>query len=61
MTAITLIMYSIGMVAFGLKDILSKVFYAIQDTSTPMKNGILAMILNIVLNIILVKKQRLQD
>lgn len=59
MTAIALIMYSIGMVAFGLKDILSKVFYAIQDTSTPMKNGILAMILNIVLNIILVKKLKI--
>ena len=55
MTAIALIMYSIGMVAFGLRDILGKVFYALQDTKTPMTNGAIAMIMNIVLNIILVK------
>lgn len=55
MTAIALVMYSLGMVAFGLRDILGKVFYAIQDTKTPMKNGIIAMIMNIVLNVILVK------
>ena len=55
MTAIVLIMYSIGMVAFGLRDILGKVFYALQDTKTPMINGAMAMIMNIVLNIILVK------
>ena len=55
MTAIALIMYSIGMVAFGLRDILGKVFYSLQDTKTPMINGAIAMIMNIVLNIILVK------
>lgn len=55
MTAIALIMYSIGMVAFGLRDILGKVFYALQDTKTPMINGAMAMVMNIVLNIILVK------
>lgn len=54
-TAIALIMYSIGMVAFGLRDILTKVFYSLQDTKTPMLNGVLAMSMNIVLNIILVK------
>lgn len=55
MTAIALIMYSIGMVAFGLRDILGKVFYALKDTKTPMINGVIAMLMNIVLNIILVK------
>ena len=55
MTVIALIMYSIGMVAFGLRDILGKVFYALQDTKTPMINGAIAMVMNIVLNIILVK------
>ncbi|WP_122641317.1 murein biosynthesis integral membrane protein MurJ [Romboutsia sp. Marseille-P6047] len=54
MTSIALIMYSIGMVAFGLRDILGKVFYALQDTKTPMVNGMIAMGMNIVLNIILV-------
>lgn len=55
MTAIALVMYSIGMVAFGLRDILGKVFYALQDTKTPMINGAIAMVMNIVLNLILVK------
>ena len=55
MTAIALIMYSIGMVAFGLNDILGKVFYALKDTKTPMINGSIAMGMNIVLNIILVR------
>lgn len=56
MTSIALVFYSIGMVAFGLRDVLGKVFYSLQDTKTPMKNGAMAMVFNIVLNIILVKK-----
>lgn len=55
MTAIALIFYSIGMVAFGLRDILGKVFYSLQDTKTPMINGAIAMILNIALNLVLVR------
>lgn len=43
------------MVAFGLRDILDKLFYELQDTKTPMINGAIAMDMNIVLNIILVK------
>lgn len=55
MTAIALVMYSIGMVAFGLRDILGKVFYSLQDTKTPMINGAIAMIMNIAFNLILIK------
>lgn len=55
MTSIALAMYSLGMLAFGLRDILGKVFYALQDTKTPMINGAIAMVMNIVLNIILIK------
>ena len=55
MTAIALVFYSIGLVAFGLRDVLGKVFYSLQDTKTPMINGAIAMVLNIILNIILVK------
>lgn len=54
-TAIALTMYSIGMIGFALRDILGKIFYSIQDTKTPMINGAIAMGVNIVLNIILVK------
>lgn len=55
MTAIALIFYSLGMLAFGLRDVLSRVFYALKDTKTPMINGAISMILNIILNIILIK------
>lgn len=55
LTATALIFYSIGMIGFGLRDILDKVFYSLKDTKTPMLNGIISMTLNIILNIILVK------
>jgi len=55
MTAIALVCYSIGMIGFGLRDILNRVFYSIQDTRTPMINGALSMGMNILLNIILIK------
>lgn len=55
LTAIALIFYSIGMIGFSLREILGRVFYSLQDTKTPMKNGAVAMIMNIILNIILVQ------
>lgn len=55
MTVIALIFYSIGMTALGLREILAKVFYSLKDTKTPMINGIITMILNIILNLVLVK------
>ncbi|KKY01106.1 integral membrane protein MviN [Paraclostridium benzoelyticum] len=55
LTATALVFYSIGMVGFGLRDILDKVFYSLKDTRVPMINGIITVLLNIVLNIILVK------
>lgn len=55
MTAIALACYSIGMIGFGLREILNRVFYSLQDTKTPMINGALAMGMNIVLNIVLIR------
>lgn len=46
--------FAIGYLGYSIRDILSRTFYSIQDTITPMKNGIIAVILNILLNIILV-------
>jgi putative peptidoglycan lipid II flippase len=53
MTKSALIFYSIGIIGFGLRDILGKIYYSLQDTRTPMINGVIAMTLNIILNIIL--------
>ena len=55
MTVIALVMYSVGMIAFGLREILGKVFYSLQDTKTPMMNGAIAVIMNIILNLVLVR------
>lgn len=55
LTATALIFYSVGTIGFGLRDILGKVFYSLKDTKTPMINGVLAVILNIILNLALVK------
>ena len=55
MTSIALIFYSLGMIGFGLRDILGKVFYSLQDTKTPMINGSITVALNIVLNLIFIR------
>jgi putative peptidoglycan lipid II flippase len=41
------------MVGFGLREVLSRVFYSLQDTRTPMINAAIGMLLNIILNIVL--------
>jgi putative peptidoglycan lipid II flippase len=55
MTSDALFFYSIGMIGFGLREVLSRTFYAMQDTKTPMNNAAIAMVMNIILNIILSK------
>lgn len=55
MTSIALVMYSIGMVSFGIRDIMGRIFLSLQDTKTPMINGIICMVINIIINIILIK------
>lgn len=53
MTSYALFFYSIGMLGFGLREILSRAFYSMQDTKTPMINAAIGMVLNIILNIVL--------
>ena len=52
-TAIALLYYSIGLCAFSGVKVLAAGYYSLQDTKTPMKVGVYAMFLNIVLNLIL--------
>lgn len=54
-TSIALSCYSIGMIGFGLREVLNKVFYSLKDTKTPMINGAVSMIINIAMNLILIK------
>lgn len=55
MTSEALIFYSIGLVAMALRLLITRVYYSLQDTKTPMINGAISVGFNIVLNIILVK------
>ncbi len=55
MTSAAFFFYSIGMIGYGLREVLSRAFYSMQDTRTPMINAAIAMLLNIVLNFILSK------
>lgn len=53
LTSTALFFYSIGMLGFGLREVLSRTFYSLQDTKTPMVNAAIAVVINIILNIIL--------
>ncbi|WP_270942929.1 murein biosynthesis integral membrane protein MurJ [Romboutsia lituseburensis] len=55
MTANILIVYIIGILAFSLRNLVSKAFYSLHDTKTPMITGSIAIVFNIVLNFILSK------
>lgn len=55
MTAIALSCYAVGMMAFGLRDILNQIFYSLKDTKTPMINGTFSVALNIALNLLSIK------
>lgn len=53
MTSNALLFYSIGIIGIALREVLSRTFYSLSDTKTPMVNGSVAVLLNIVLNIVL--------
>lgn len=55
MTSGALVFYSLGLVGAALRLMLNKVFYSFQDTKTPMINGAIAVVSNIILNLILIK------
>lgn len=54
MSARSLMAFSIGLTGYIFIKVLAPAFYARQDTSTPVRIGIIAMLSNMVLNVILV-------
>ena len=54
MTSTAFRFYIIGLIGFSFKDIVSRVFYSMQDTKTPMILGVVAVTINIILNFILI-------
>jgi len=55
MTAVALGCYSASIIGIGLREFLNRVFFARQDTKTPVANGIFVIVINIVLSLIFVK------
>ena len=54
MAALSLRAYSLGLIAFMLVKVLAPGFYARQDTATPVKIGIVAMVANMLMNLLFV-------
>ena len=54
MTTRSLITYTIGMLGFISVKVLASAYYARQDTRTPVRIGVIAMITNICLNLLLI-------
>lgn len=55
MTSQALIFYALGLVGSSLRLMLNKVYYSFQDTKTPMINGMIAVVVNLIFNLILIK------
>ncbi|MGV8155204.1 MAG: murein biosynthesis integral membrane protein MurJ [Alkaliphilus sp.] len=54
MTSVALVFYSLGLVGIGTSTLLQRVYFSMQDTKTPMYVGVVAVVINIVLNLILI-------
>ena len=52
---IALRFYILGVFSYGMRDILTRAFNACQDTRTPMLNAVGTVVVNIVLNVLLVR------
>lgn len=55
-TAAALFFYSFGLFAYAGTKILTNGFYALQDTKTPVKVAFVALVINIIFNVILMWK-----
>ena len=55
-TGYALLFYSIGIFAYGALHVITRAFYSLQDTYTPVLAGIFSIVVNIVLSYYLVDK-----
>ncbi|MHC4293342.1 MAG: murein biosynthesis integral membrane protein MurJ [Planctomycetota bacterium] len=53
-TAFTLPFYTLGLTGYFIQQIVTRSFYSIQDSKTPMRSALVVVFINIVLNIILI-------
>lgn len=55
LTSNALLFYCPSMIAYGIRDILNKAFYSLKDVKTPMINSFFGIIINIIINLFIVK------
>src|SRR5699024_7899140 len=55
MTSSALVYYSLGLVGNGVKALLTRVYYSLKDTKTPMLNSAYTLGLNFIFNLILIQ------
>ena len=55
LTSNALLFYCPAMIAYGIRDILNKAFYSIKDTKTPMINSFVGIMINIIINVVIIK------
>lgn len=53
-TAWALLFFSLGIAMFTMRDLISRAFFTLQDTKTPLVLGVVTVAINIVLNLLLV-------
>lgn len=53
MTSSSLFYFSVGMIGFAYREILSRLFYAMHDSKTAVINAVIGVLINIVLSLIL--------
>jgi putative peptidoglycan lipid II flippase len=53
-TAFTLIFYAIGVTGYFSQQILTRAFYSIHDSKTPTASAVIAVCINIILNLVLI-------
>lgn len=52
MTAVALFFYAVGIIFVGVREILSRYYYAHSNTKVPVRNAMIGVIINIVFNLI---------
>lgn len=52
---VVMMLYSAGIIGIGLKEVIDRAFYSLNNTKTPMLNGVLVVVINIASALILVR------
>ncbi|MDO5040540.1 MAG: murein biosynthesis integral membrane protein MurJ [Peptoniphilus sp.] len=59
-TATVLSFYALGIIAIGIREIISRVFYTVMDAKTPVVNSVIMVAINVILSIVLIKKLQIR-